>query len=46
MNIDYHVAVDLHFYSVPAHLIHRELDVRLESRAGIARAFAALQAAA
>jgi transposase len=33
VNIDYHVAVDLHFYSVPAHLIHRELDVRLTERA-------------
>jgi transposase len=33
VNIDYHVAVDLHFYSVPAHLIHRQLDVRLTERA-------------
>jgi transposase len=33
VNIDYHVAVDHHFYSVPYHLIHRELDVRLSERA-------------
>ena len=29
VNIDYHVAVDNHFYSVPYGLIHRQLDVRL-----------------
>jgi transposase len=29
VNIDYHVAVDRHFYSVPHSLIHTELDVRL-----------------
>ncbi len=29
VNIDYHVAVDNHFYSVPYSLIHRQLDVRL-----------------
>jgi len=29
VNIDYHVAVENHFYSVPYHLIHRQLDVRL-----------------
>lgn len=29
VNIDYHVVVDNHFYSVPYQLIHRELDVRL-----------------
>jgi len=29
VNIDYHVAVDKHYYSVPHQLIHQELDVRL-----------------
>jgi transposase len=29
VNIDYHVAVDKHFYSAPHHLIHQQLDVRL-----------------
>jgi transposase len=29
VNIDYHVAVDNHFYSVPYSLIHQQLDVRL-----------------
>ena len=29
VNIDYHVAVDYHFYSVPYHLVHQELEVRL-----------------
>ena len=29
VNIDYHVAVDHHFYSVPHPLIHQQLDVRL-----------------
>jgi transposase len=29
VNIDYHVAVDLHYYSVPYALIHQRLDVRL-----------------
>jgi transposase len=29
VNIDYHVAVDRHFYSAPHSLIHTELDVRL-----------------
>ena len=29
VNIDYHVAVDYHFYSVPYHLIHQTLQVRL-----------------
>jgi transposase len=29
VNIDYHAAVDYHFYSVPYSLIHRQLDVRL-----------------
>jgi transposase len=32
VNIDYHVAVDHHFYSAPYGLIHRELDVRLSER--------------
>lgn len=32
VNIDYHVAVDHHFYSVPYSLIHRQLDVRLSER--------------
>lgn len=32
VNIDYHVAVDRHFYSVPYSLIHRQLDVRLTAR--------------
>lgn len=29
MNIDYHVGVDHHFYSVPYGLIHQRLQVRL-----------------
>jgi transposase len=29
VNIDYHVAVDYHFYSAPYPLIHQQLDVRL-----------------
>ncbi len=29
MNIDYHVVVDKHYYSVPYPLIHQTLDVRL-----------------
>jgi transposase len=29
VNIDYHVVVDKHFYSVPHQLIHQTLDVRL-----------------
>jgi transposase len=29
VNIDYHVVVENHFYSVPYSLIHRQLDVRL-----------------
>jgi transposase len=29
VNIDYHVAVENHFYSVPYSLIHEQLDVRL-----------------
>ena len=29
VNIDYHVAVDKHYYSAPHSLIHQELDVRL-----------------
>lgn len=29
VNIDYHVVVDHHYYSVPHHLIHQRLDVRL-----------------
>ena len=29
VNIDYHVAVDKHYYSVPYHLIHQCLDARL-----------------
>lgn len=29
VNIDYHVVVDHHYYSVPHHLIHQPLDVRL-----------------
>jgi len=29
VNIDYHVAVDKHYYSVPYQLIHQALDVRL-----------------
>ncbi|MFN2275207.1 MAG: IS21 family transposase [Anaerolineales bacterium] len=28
VNIDYHAAVDNHFYSVPYQLVHQELDVR------------------
>ena len=31
-NIDYHVSVDNHFYSVPYSLIHRQLDVRLSEQ--------------
>jgi len=33
VNIDYHVAVENHFYSAPHHLIHQQLDVRLTDRA-------------
>jgi len=29
VNIDYHVVVDNHYYSVPYTLIHQQLDVRL-----------------
>ncbi len=29
VNIDYHVVVEKHLYSVPHHLIHQQLDVRL-----------------
>lgn len=32
VNIDYHVAVDRHYYSAPFNLIHKQLDVRLSSR--------------
>jgi transposase len=32
VNIDYHVAVDKHFYSAPHHLIHQQLDVRLTDK--------------
>ncbi len=32
VNIDYHIQVDHHFYSVPYRLIHQELDVRLTDR--------------
>ena len=32
VNIDYHVVVDKHFYSVPYTLIHQELDVRLTDK--------------
>ena len=28
-NIDYHVVVENHYYSVPYHLIHEQLDIRL-----------------
>jgi transposase len=31
-NIDYHVAVEKHFYSVPYQLIHQQLDVRLTDK--------------
>lgn len=31
VNIDYHVVVDKHFYSVPHHLVGQQLDVRLTS---------------
>jgi transposase len=33
VNIDYHVAVDNHFYSAPYYLVHQQLDVRLTDRA-------------
>jgi transposase len=33
VNIDYHVAVDGHFYSVPYRLVHRRLDVFLTATA-------------
>jgi len=33
VNIDYHVAVDSHFYSVPYRLMHRRLDVFLTATA-------------
>lgn len=29
VNIDYHIAVDHHFYSVPHRLVHQQVDVRL-----------------
>ena len=32
VNIDYHVAVENHFYSVPYSLVHQEVDVRLAER--------------
>jgi len=32
VNIDYHVVVDKHLYSAPHHLIHQQLDVRLDVR--------------
>ena len=32
VNIDYHVAVDHHFYSVPQGLIHRELEARITAQ--------------
>ena len=32
VNIDYHVAVEKHFYSAPHQLIHQQLDVRLTDR--------------
>jgi transposase len=32
VNIDYHVVVDYHFYSVPHTLIHQQLDVRLTDK--------------
>jgi hypothetical protein len=34
MNIDYHIEVDPHFYSVPYAVVHRELDVRYMAPAG------------
>jgi transposase len=32
VNIDYHVAVEKHFYSAPYQLIHQQLDVRLSDK--------------
>jgi transposase len=32
VNIDYHVAVEKHFYSAPYQLIHQQLDVRLTDK--------------
>lgn len=32
-NIDYHIAVDQHYYSVPCRLVHAKLDVFLTARA-------------
>ena len=32
VNIDYHVAVENHFYSAPYQLIHQQLDVRLSEK--------------
>jgi len=32
VNIDYHIEVDRHFYSVPHSLVRREVDVRLTAR--------------
>jgi transposase len=32
VNIDYHVSVENHLYSVPYTLIHQQLDVRLTAR--------------
>lgn len=31
VNIDYHIAVDRHYYSVPFHYVHDSVDVRLSS---------------
>jgi hypothetical protein len=37
VNIDYHVAVDKHFYSAPHALIHQQLDVRLPEQIAAGR---------
>ncbi len=31
VNIDYHIVVDKHFYSVPYHYVHRRVEVRLSA---------------
>ncbi len=32
VNLDYHIAVDHHFYSVPYRLVHEKVDVRVSAR--------------
>ena len=32
MNIDYHIAIEDHFYSVPHALVHQKVEVRATAR--------------